>query len=205
MLEGVVSVGFITEVISVSNDINETRYKKNGVSFVNKLIAAYQVKKLKKVIGRIREDQITTKLISEYADYYLQIFKMHNDTKKHIKQILKGNYDNAGSITFEFQMEDSFVGQVTIDFTDRYSITGNYTYVLIGSNSSSHITYTEHDITSVELNNEVNMDVGILNLIRKDRVEYMKNYFIKEVTKEIKEFLYSNIGVKEIHNGDSGQ
>ena len=204
MLEGVVSVGFITEVISVSNDINETRYRKD-LPFVNRLYAGYQVKKLKKVIGRIREDQITTKLISEYADYYLQIFKVHNDTKKHIKQILKGNYENAGSITFEFQMDDGFVGQITVDFTDRYSIIGNYTYILIGSNSSSHITYTEHDITSVELNNEVNMDVGILNLIRKDRVEYMKNYFIKEVTKEIKEFLYSNIGVKEIHNGDSGQ
>ena len=198
-------MGFITEVISVSNDINETRYKKSGISFVNKLCTDYQIKKLKKIIGRIREDQVTTKLISEYADYYLQIFKMHCDHKNHIKQILKGNYDNAGSITFEYELEDGFAGLVTVEFTDRYSMEGNYTYVIVGSNSSSHITYTEREITAVDINNEVKLENSILDMTRKDRVEYMKNYFVKAVTNEIKEFLYSNIGVKEIHNGDSGQ
>lgn len=198
-------MGFITEVISVSNEINDVRYNKKGVSFVNKLYANYQVRKLKKIIGSIREDEVTTKLISEYADYYLQIFHMHSDKKNNIKQILKGSYENAGSITFEFLMVDNFLAQVTIEFTDRYSTLGNYIFTLSGSNSSSHITYTEHEISKLDINPEVDMEAGLLNSSRKDRVEFMKNYFIKEVTKEIKDFLYSNIGVKEINNGELGQ
>ena len=205
MLEGVELMGFITEVISVSNEINDMRYNKNGISFVNRLYAEHQVRKLRKIIGKIREDEITTKLISEYADYYLQIFHMHSDKKNNIKQILKGSYENAGSITFEFLMTDNFMGQVTVDFTDRYSTLGNYIFVISGSNSSSHITYTDHEIGRLDINPNVDMSSGLLNLSRKDRVEYVKNYFIKEVTKEIKDFLYSNIGVKEISNGESGQ
>lgn len=198
-------MGFITEVISVSNDINAIKYKKTAISFINKLYCNYQIKKLKKIVNNIKEDEISTKLISEYADYYLQIFKMHCDHSKHIKQILKGNYDNAGSITFEFRLNDGFVELVTVDFTDRYSMIGNYTYVLIGANSSSHITYNEYDVNTISLNDSVSIDSSILDLSRKNRVEYMKNYFIIEVTKEIKEFLYSNIGVKEINNGNTGQ
>lgn len=198
-------MGFITEVISVSNDINAIKYKKTAISFINKLYCNYQIKKLKKIVNNIKEDEISTKLISEYADYYLQIFKMHCDHSKHIKQILKGKYDNAGSITFEFRLNDGFVELVTVDFTDRYSMIGNYTYVLIGANSSSHITYNEYEVNTISLNDSISIDSSILDLSRKDRVEYMKNYFIIEVTKEIKEFLYSNIGVKEINNGDTGQ
>lgn len=192
-------MGFITEVISVSNDINDMRYGK-GTSFINKLYAKYQVHRLKKLIDKIKEDEISTKLISEYADYYLQIFHMHSDKKNHIKQILKGSYENAGSITFEFPMVDGFLGSVTVEFLDRYSTTGNYTFVLIGSNSSSHVAVTEYDANVISINESINMESELLNLTRKDKVEYLKNYFVHEITKEIKEFLYSNIGTKEIQS-----
>jgi len=193
-------VGYIDEVMSISNEINYAKnYNNKGLhKIINSIVYKINVKKLRKSIDRIREDELSTKLVSEYADYFLD--KFFNSKNHHIKQILKGQYDGAGSITFELDMPDHFLGMITITFINEESTLANYVYTIFGPNSSLHLTVTEDHVKNILIGEE--MSITNIGKSGNDKINQLKYIYVTTITKDIKEFLNSNIGIKEIVNGN---
>lgn len=193
-------MGYIDEVMSISNEINYAKnYNNRGLHrIINSIVYDINVKKLRKSIDKIRENELSTKLVSEYADYFLDKF-FNYGSNHHIKQILKGQYDGAGSITFEFEMPDHFLGMITVTFSNEEGTKANYVYTIFGPNSSLHLTVTEDQVTNIVAEE---LDIANIGKSGHDKVNQLKYIYVTTVTKEIKEFLNSNVGVKEIVNGN---
>ena len=193
-------MGYIDEVMSISNEINYARsYHDKGIhKIINKIIYDINVKKLRESINRIRENELSTKLTSEFADYFLDKF-LSSNSKYHIKQILKGQYEGAGSITFEFDMPDHYMGMITVNFTNKEATIGNYIYTIFGPNSSLHLTTREDNVMNIGVNE---VDISEIGKSGSEKINQLKYIFVTTVTKDIKEFLNSNVGIKEIVNGN---
>lgn len=196
-------MGYIDDILSLINDINYASvYDYKGFKKILNIIRYKKnVKAIKKLINKIREDILPTKMISEYADYYLNILERHKQTTC-IKQIVEDeNKGCAGIVTFEFDMPDHYAGMVVIEFTNKDRSTANYTYSIFGPNSSAHINITDNYVPLIGIPNNENIDMRFIGKNGDAKIEQLKYLLITNLTKEIKEFLLSSVKVKEITNG----
>ena len=196
-------MGYIDDVLSLINDINYASvYNYKGLKkILNFIRYKRNVKSIRNLINKIREDILPTKMISEYADYYLNILERHKQNTC-IKQIVEDkNKGCAGIVTFEFDMPDHYVGMVVVEFINKDRSTANYTYSIFGPNSSVHINITDNYVPLIGILNNENIDMRFIGKNGDAKIEQLKYLLITNLTKEIKEFLLSSVKIKEITNG----
>ena len=190
-------MGYIEEFIQIANEIKEVKYSKK-INIFQKIMNIHLVNKLKRSLDKIDDNSLTTKFVSEYADFYLQEFHLSSDMKNNIRQILKGRYENAGSITFEFSMPDDYIGSVTINFLDRYSTVADYIFAISGPNSINRLVYTDRNISIYQMQVKDDHYLDSIGKTHTDKLSQLKYIYVTTVVKEIKEFLLSSIEIKEI-------
>ena len=193
-------MGFIEEIVSITNDINYMRYKSSKASLIDKIRCKSYIRRLKKAINSINDDAVGTKLIADYAEYYLQVFDYDKKDNNMIKQITRGNGTClVSTITFEVPMPDSFYGLITVNFDINSREMATYNYTVVGPNSVKYINQTIREPILLYDN-----DVDMENITKADNnhlIRILKNLFIRSLTKEIKTFLLESIEIKEISNG----
>ena len=121
-------MGYISEILDINKSILEYRVHYSKIDFVGRIIYKRNIRKLKKSIANINDNKITSGTIAEYAKYVLENYKIDNN---HIKQILKGDKVEIGSITFSFDMKDQYSGMVTINFDKVTNEEANYVFVVL--------------------------------------------------------------------------
>lgn len=189
-------MGYINEIFDINKSILEYKVHYSKIDFIGRLIYKRNINKLKKSIEKINDNKITTGTIAEYAKYVLENYNINNT---HIKQILKGDKVDIGTITFSLEMEDQYSGMVTINFDKNTEDEANYIFVVLAPNSAKRIPYSEYnkrfyDVTEYE------------NLIKNTKGDMSKVYqlqytMVKTINEDIKKFLLNNIGDMEIGNG----
>ena len=97
-------------------------------------------------------------------------------------------------------MPDHFLGMITITFINEESTLANYIYTIFGPNSSLHLTVTENHVKNILIGEE--MPITNIGKSGNDKINQLKYIYVTTITKEIKEFLNSNVGIKEIVNGN---
>ena len=188
-------MGFMDEILSIQNDINYMQYNSKGVSFMNKLFYKWHARRLRRIINNISETQISTKMIFEFVEYYLNNFEVGTKSS-FIKQVSKTS-NGVYQIVFEIAMPDNFYGLVNIQTgpNSLENTIGNYTYTVIAPNSSKYIN---HSYKEEILVTDISIDMSEMGKLDNGRlIKALRNIFIKEITKHIKETLLNNIELKE--------